>query len=341
MTFYNVIFRCGGFYFNENMNNINTELLSNDIEIIFIDTKEFIFNNDYYKNEINGFCISIPTKLPTRTRYKILFNKYNATLLFTPYLLSNQQNKNNQRPKAFVYELNLNNLKWKQLIKYNDNNNIIYGSSLCLIQNGTKLLQFGGTNENGEKSKNISIYNYSKKKNDISSLPTMPFERNENLFTIYDEINNEVIIGGGLKDKYHENKIIIFNVLTKKWTMFNYIFNHNHREPIIWFNDHENNKNKQILFIAGNELENWKRIGFVETIDTKKDNGTTIVGKYLCVAGGKENTLNKNINISIKQMFNITNNNNNQNQNDIDKQQQLQQIFANIFPRVTLLQSWL
>lgn len=327
-SFYNIIFRSGGYYFNQTLNNINTSILSNDIEIIIFDTKELIFNNDT-NNTINAYCISIPTTLPSRSRFKMLYNQYNGTLLFTPYLQINDNQNNNN--KAFVYELNLENLKWKNLIKYNENNNNAYGSSLCLIENGTKLVQMGGVNELGEKLKSVTVYNYKNKK--IELYPPMLFERNENLNIAYDANNNEIIVVGGLKDKYHENRITIYSITKQKWIAFNYIFSHNHREPLIYFDQYENKKDKQIIYIAGNELENWKRIGFVETIDTHKNYGKTIIGKYLTVGGGKENTLNKDINISIKQMFTFNTTN--------QRQQQLQQLFGTIFPRVSLLQSWL
>ena len=323
-SFYNVIFRSGGYYFNQTLNNINTSILSNDIEIIIFDTKQFVFGDSTI---INAYCISIPTTLPSRSRFKMLFNQYNGSLLFTPYLPSNDD----KNTKAFVYELNLENLKWNNLIKYDENNQNVYGSSLCLIENGKKLVQMGGINELGEKLKTVTVYNYKNKK--IKLYPPMLFERNENLRTAYDPINNEIIVVGGLKDKYHENRITIYSITKQKWIAFNYIFNHNHREPIIFFDKYQNKKDKQIIYIAGNELENWKRIGFVETIDTHKNYGKTIIGKYLTVGGGIENTQNKDINISIKQMFTFNTTN--------ERQQQLQQLFGTIFPRVTLLQSWL
>ena len=57
----------------------------------------------------------------------MLYNEYNGTLLFTPYLPSTQHQT--MTNTAFVYELNLDNLSWNNLIEYDEDNNNAYGSS--------------------------------------------------------------------------------------------------------------------------------------------------------------------------------------------------------------------
>eukprot|EP00484_Ammonia_sp_Unknown_P020663 CAMPEP_0197053676 /NCGR_PEP_ID=MMETSP1384-20130603/27886_1 /TAXON_ID=29189 /ORGANISM="Ammonia sp." /LENGTH=304 /DNA_ID=CAMNT_0042486613 /DNA_START=510 /DNA_END=1421 /DNA_ORIENTATION=- len=304
------------------MNNLHPNMLSDSIELIIYDATQFLFHEHFSPNNgnnelpmIEAFCVSLPTKLPTRDRYKMVYNAYNNTLLFTAHSIS-ADGVSSYHDDTFVYELSLDTLKWSKLIS-NTKNEAIYGAHLCLMQGGNALLQVGGVNAAGDKLKDVRVYSYEKKQR-MEDLPPMSFARSENLSCVVDEVHNELIVAGGMKDKYHENKLEILNLSTLKWVPYNYIFNHNHREPLL-FVDFENNEEQQVVYVAGNEMENFKRIGFVECIDLRQNYGKTIIGKWKCVGGGYENTNNKNINISIKQMFQVQN---------------------NYSPHVTLLQCW-
>eukprot|EP00485_Elphidium_margaritaceum_P000729 CAMPEP_0202686898 /NCGR_PEP_ID=MMETSP1385-20130828/2658_1 /ASSEMBLY_ACC=CAM_ASM_000861 /TAXON_ID=933848 /ORGANISM="Elphidium margaritaceum" /LENGTH=494 /DNA_ID=CAMNT_0049341573 /DNA_START=23 /DNA_END=1507 /DNA_ORIENTATION=+ len=348
-SMYSVIFRCGGYYFDE-YNNIDASQLSDDLEILVMDMSQFLFagagaDDADAEHLIHTYCVSVPCRLPSRHRYRMVYNAHNQTLLFTPYIGGGAPNNNYAdeddeedddavlHPAAFVYELDLETLQWRVLIEYDDEDGgVVYGAHLCVVQNGAGLVQIGGVDVNGEKLTAVKLYSYAEQRN-TEILPPMTHARTESMCCVYDAVHDEILVAGGMRDKYHENKIEILSLkaTAKKWFVFPYIFNHNHREPLLWLH-FANNKQKQKTYIAGNELDNFKRIGYVESIDLRRNHGKTIVEKWQCVGGGggggNNNTakqwlskqLDKAVAVSIKQMFEI----------------QMQTT-----PRVTLLHTWL